>query len=115
MTKITLDFKKFNHQLILDILDYVESDIFEFDIIQLPAKYESIFTSLISKVRNCTESLTINPNELGSLISSINYVLKEIELKNIDQDIQDDYFPDVQAIFQLKQQLDALLSPFLSA
>nr|DAD97094.1 MAG TPA: hypothetical protein [Caudovirales sp. ctEpl1] len=115
MTKITLDFTKFNHQLILDILDYVESDIFEFDIIQLPAKHESIFTSLISKVRNCTESLTINRNELGSLISSINYVLKEIELKNIDQDIQDDYFPDVQSIFQLKQQLDALLSRFPSA
>ena len=114
MTKITLDFTKFNHQLILDILDYVESDIFEFDIIQLPAKHKSIFTSLISKVRNCTESLTINPNELGSLISSINYVLKEIELKNIDQDIQDDYFPDVQSIFQLRQQLDALLSQFPS-
>ena len=32
MTKITLDFTKFNHQLILDILDYVESDIFEYNI-----------------------------------------------------------------------------------
>ena len=104
MTKITLDFTKFNHQLILDILDYVESDIFEFDIIQLPAKHESIFTSLISKVRNCTESLTINPNELGSLISSINYVLKEIELKNandIINSLKDE-------IFELKLNLNKI-------
>lgn len=102
--KITYDVSVDELELIQSILSFVELDI-EFDTIQLSGQEQSIFTSLVDKTRGKELSFTLTFKEISALISSINYVLHEIDSNNMDADVQVDYFPNIDAIRQLKTEL----------